>query len=120
MDTCFKRTNKTFFPNPPTTFLSCFRGERRKYAKKKVRLNRVSNSQPPGHESDAFTNWPSGRGRFIWERHLISCIDWYFVQLKIKVYVRVFFLSLFALKGLNDQHHNPLTFLNKPYTRLQL
>ena len=35
----------TFFPNPPTSFLTCFsRGERRKYAGKKVRLNRVSKS----------------------------------------------------------------------------
>ena len=41
-----------FFPKPPTTFLTCFcRGERRKYAGKKSRLNRGSNSQPPGHES---------------------------------------------------------------------
>ena len=32
-------------------FSSCLsRGERQKYARKKVRLNRVSNSQPPGHE----------------------------------------------------------------------
>ena len=36
-----------FFPKPPTTFLTCFcRGERRKYAGKKSRLNRGSNSQP--------------------------------------------------------------------------
>ena len=34
-----------FFPKPPTTFLTCFcRGERRKYAGKKSRLNRGSNS----------------------------------------------------------------------------
>ena len=39
-----------FFPKPPTTFLTCFcRDERRKYDGKKVRLNRGSNSQPPGH-----------------------------------------------------------------------
>ena len=45
-----------FFPKPATTFLTCFcRGERRKYAGKKNRLNRVSNSQPPGHESDTLT-----------------------------------------------------------------
>ena len=32
-------TNQLFFPKPPTTFLTCFcRGERRKYAGKKVRL----------------------------------------------------------------------------------
>ena len=52
-----------FFPKPPTTFLTCFwRGERRKYAAEKVRLNRGSNSQPPGHESDTLTTEPPGRG----------------------------------------------------------
>ena len=51
------------FPKPPTTFLKCFyRGERRKYAGKKVRLNRGSNSQRPGHETDTFTTEPPGRG----------------------------------------------------------
>ena len=48
-----------FFPKPPTTFLTCFcRGERRKYAGKKSRLNQGSNSQPPGHESDMLTTEP--------------------------------------------------------------
>ena len=52
-----------FFPKPPTTFLAYFcRGERRKYAGKKSRLNRGSNSQPPGHESDALTTEPPGWG----------------------------------------------------------
>ena len=52
-----------FLPKPPTTFLTCFcRGERRKYAGKKSRLNRGSNSQPPGHESDTFTTELPGRG----------------------------------------------------------
>ena len=52
-----------FFPKPPTTFLTCFcRGEWRKYAGKKVRLDRGSNSQPPGHESDTLTTEPPGRG----------------------------------------------------------
>ena len=48
-----------------TTFLStCFcRGERRKYTGKKSRLNRGSNSQPPGHESDTLTTEPPGRGK---------------------------------------------------------
>ena len=56
-----------FFPKPPTTFLTCFcRGERRKYAGKKSRLNRGSNSQPPGHESDTLTTEPPGRG--LWEK----------------------------------------------------
>ena len=45
-----------FFPKPPTTFLTCFcRGEMRKYAGKKSRLTRGSNSQPPGHGSDTLT-----------------------------------------------------------------
>ena len=50
------RTNTLFFPKPPTAFLTNFcRVERRKYTGKKVRLNRESNSQPPGHESDMLT-----------------------------------------------------------------
>ena len=54
-----------FFPNPPTTFLTCFcRGERRKFARKKSRLNRGSNSQPLGHKSDTLTTEPPGR----WEK----------------------------------------------------
>ena len=52
-----------FFPKPPTTFLICFcRGERRKYAGKKSRLNRVSNSQPPGHKTDTLTLSQAGGG----------------------------------------------------------
>ena len=52
-----------FFPKPLTTFPTYFcRGERRKYARKKSRLNRGSNSQPPGHESNTLTTEPSGRG----------------------------------------------------------
>ena len=54
-----------FFPKPPTTFPTCFcRGERRKYAGKKSRLNRGSNSQPPGHESDTLTIEPPRRGSY--------------------------------------------------------
>ena len=49
---------KLFFPKLPTTFPTWFcRCER-----KKNRLNRGSNSQPPGHESDALTTEPPGRG----------------------------------------------------------
>ena len=53
-----------FFPKPPTTFLTCFcRGERRKDAAKKSRLeDRGSNSQPPGHESDKLTTEPPRQG----------------------------------------------------------
>ena len=51
-----------FFPKPPTTFLTRFcRGEKRKYSGKKVRLNRGSNLQPPGHETDTLTIEPPGR-----------------------------------------------------------
>ena len=51
------------FPKPPTTFLTCFcRGERLKYAGKKSRLKRGSNSQPPGYESDTPTTEPPGLG----------------------------------------------------------
>ena len=52
-----------FFPKLLTTFLTCFyRGERRKYAGKKVRLTRGSNSQGPGHGSDTNTTEQPGRG----------------------------------------------------------
>ena len=54
-----------FFPKPPTTFLTCFcRGERLKFAGKKSHLNRGSNWQPPGHESDTLTTEPPVRGPF--------------------------------------------------------
>ena len=54
-----------FFLMPPTTFLACFhRDERRKYTGKKVCLNRGSNSQPQGHESDTLTTEQPGRGTF--------------------------------------------------------
>ena len=50
-----------FFPKPQTTFVTCFcRGERRKYAEKKVRLYRESISQTPGHESDTLTTEQQG------------------------------------------------------------
>ena len=58
-----------FFPKSPTTFLACLcRGERRKYAGKKSCLDRGSNSQPPGHESDTLTTEPLGRGDMHWKK----------------------------------------------------
>ena len=55
--------SQLFFPKSPTSFLTCFcRGERRKFAGKKSRFNRGSNSQPPGHESDMLTTEPPVRG----------------------------------------------------------
>ena len=44
---------------------------RRKYAAKKFRLNRVSNSQPLGHESDTLTIEPPGR-----DQHMIGGTKW--------------------------------------------
>ena len=62
-----------FFPKPLITFLTCFcRCERQKYAEKKVRLNRGSNSQPPGHESDTLTTEPLGYSLIT--KQLYSCI----------------------------------------------
>ena len=53
-------TNTNFLPKPQTTFLTRFsRGQRRKYARKKFRL---SNSQPPGHESGTLITEPLGQG----------------------------------------------------------
>ena len=57
-------TNTTFCLKPPTTSPTCFfRGETLKCAGKKVCLNRVSNSQPPGHESDTLTTESPERGK---------------------------------------------------------
>ena len=65
-----------FFPKPPTTFLTCFcRGEGRKYSGKKSRLNRGSNSKPPGHESDTLTTEPLGRGICEKLRLMSACAD---------------------------------------------
>ena len=51
-----------FFPKSSTTFLTCFcRGERRKYAGKKVGLKWLSNSHLHGHESDTLNTEPPGR-----------------------------------------------------------
>ena len=55
--------NTDFFPKPQTTFLTCFsRGKRQNTPEKKFHLNWVSNSQPPGHESDTLTTEPLRRG----------------------------------------------------------
>ena len=52
---------KLLFPKPPTTFLTYFnRREKRKYAGKKFQVNRVSNSQSPGHESDTLATEERG------------------------------------------------------------
>ena len=49
----FTSASTTFFPKAVTTFLTCFsRGKRQNYTGKKVCLNLVLNSKPPGLESD--------------------------------------------------------------------
>ena len=61
-----------FLRKPLTTFLTCFwRGERRKYARKKSHLNQGWNSQQTGHESDKLTTEPSGRG-FIFLKNMLQ------------------------------------------------
>ena len=83
-----------FFPKPPTTFLTCFcRGKRRKYAGKKVRLNRGSNSQPPGHESNTLTTEPPGR-----------C----YILFKTEITILSKFLS--SVNSLNLAQSKPLSF----------
>ena len=79
-----------FFPEPPTTFLTCFcRGERRKYAGKKIRLNRVSNSQPPGHKSDTLTTEPPERD---------CCLEKDTVQKKMEQILRKkYYLPVFSI-----------------------
>ena len=65
-------TNTTFFPKPPTTFLTCFcRGERWKYIRKKVCPIRVLNSEAPGHKSKMLTTEPLWRG-WVWRKALLS------------------------------------------------
>ena len=54
-----------FSQKPSNTFLTCFRrGEKGKYTGKKVRLNRGSNSQPPGQQSNMLTSEPSGGAQY--------------------------------------------------------
>ena len=48
------------------------RGEKRNYPGKKVRLNRESSSQSPGHESDTLTTEPPGRGHINMDRNIVS------------------------------------------------
>ena len=67
-------TNTTFFPKQLTAFLTCFsRGDSKIYARKKVCLNRVSNSQPPGHGSDMLTTEPPRRAITALEYSTKSC-----------------------------------------------
>ena len=60
------------FPSNRLLFSHAFsRGKRRKYAGKKVRPNRVSNSKPPGHESNTLTT-ERGAGSRLFESESIE------------------------------------------------
>ena len=75
-----------FFPKPATVFLTCFcRGERRKYAGKKFRLNWGSNSQPPGRESNTLTTEPFGQGLQNSENSLIKIGNQHLILLTLSL-----------------------------------
>ena len=91
-----------FFPKPPTTFLTCFcRGERRKYAGKKSRLNRGSNSQPPGHESDTLSTEPPGRGEDIMENNYMFVMLWNFSVISHWIFLQYLFFIISGVKSEN-------------------
>ena len=108
-----------FFPKPLTTFLTCFcRGERRKYASKKVCLSSGSSSQPPGHESDTLTTetpgWVLLPDDEITDEILYSSVFKAFGDRKpsvapIMVFVLEMAENLFG-KGENDGYHHVLLF----------
>ena len=76
---------QVFFPKPPTTFLTYLcKGERQKYPRKKVRLNRGSNSQLWGHESNMLTTELFRRG---WEKDNLNPFPNYKIySSKLKVF----------------------------------
>ena len=60
----------------PTTFPKCFnKGERWKYSGKEVCLNRIWNSQPPGHEFYMVTTEPSWWGTRVFEFNAVSLYE---------------------------------------------
>ena len=95
---------RLFFPKPPTAFLTCFcTCERRKYTRKKARLNWGSNSQPPGHESDTLTTEPP-----VWGIKFVVCKNFQIDLINLKLY------RMIQLKGKlkkNDFYPQPLPIL---------
>ena len=90
-----------FFPKPPTTFLTCFcRGERRKFARKKNCLNRGSNSQPPGHESDTLTTEPLGRALH-WPK-TSKLLSWLVRHVSVRPFVCAWIHKLGLLKNFSE------------------
>ena len=115
-----------FFPKPPTTFLTCFcRGERRKYAGKKVCLNRGSNSQPPGNESDMLTPEPPRRG--LWEKEKMLLFPQCFLPLPKQIshlHSLLQMLSIWAspkfFRLLKSQRHNYSDKKSKYYPKTEI
>ena len=71
-------TNTTFLSKATDYFFHMlFRGERQNYAGKKSRLNRATNSQPPGHQSDTLTTEPSGRDLIQRTGYMIEMVTCY-------------------------------------------
>ena len=86
-----------FLPKPRTTFLTCFcRGERRKYAGKKSRLNWGSNSQPPGHESDTLATEPRGQGIVPYEQIRSQEINKWNTMVIFHLYIVLHFVDLYG------------------------
>ena len=56
----YANTNTSCFPKPLTTFLTCFRGEGRNYARKKFPQPDIE-LKTPGQESDTLTIVPPGQ-----------------------------------------------------------
>ena len=105
-----------FFPKPPATFLICFRrGERRKYAVKKVRLNRGSNSHSPGHESDTLTTEPPGRGPFFdkhfRKRQLQASVGTYMSCMFLLIFLRATYVPILYKEGLQKLSKTFFSFL---------
>ena len=104
-----------FFLKPSTTFLTCFcTGERRKYAGKKSRLNRGSNSQPPGHEFDTLTTEPPGQGPLVlgFNATLTAiAISWRSVTHMFPDFLTPVLTQLFFLKSTYYFFHKKTTFL---------
>ena len=114
------------FPKPLTTFPICFcRGERRKYAGKKVCFNRVSNSRPQGLESDTLTTEPprGSRSALCWTIKFWICLELLTTQSRLLTNQGKKPIDNIVGKGENagNQHflRFPQCFLNSSQSKVQ-